>query len=99
MKPDMAPFPGISGVVSQMVEWPKKNWNAECHKEKEIVDTNLSTRQMPQDTCCRAIVCACSSITHLSNMQTRNHQQARFACSKLPRMLCMVVMLAKNVQT
>ena len=74
MKPDMAPFPSISGAVSQMVKWPKKSWNAECHKEKEIVDTNLSTRQMPQDTCCRAIVCACSSISHLSNMQTRNHR-------------------------
>ena len=79
---------GCSIANGQMA---KKKWNAECDQEKEIVDTNLSTRQMPQDTFCRDSASAVSWITHLSNMQTRNHEQARFACSKLPRMLCMVV--------
>ena len=29
----------------QYRKWPKKVWNAECHQEKEIIDTNLSTRR------------------------------------------------------
>ena len=73
IRPVLAPGPCISDAVLQIA----KNL-LECHEEKKIIHTSLSTRKMPQDATCRDSGGALASISGLSNMQSLKNQQIKF---------------------